>query len=560
MSGPANAAASSRRRGQPPAVHDPDVEQPVREVDTPAGREPHPVVGAVARRTAATTAVRSPAEFGAAADGARCAAPAARRAPRPASRRSAGDQRSPLPHQLRIHAQAEGVEEDAPRGAATRNRAHVHRDGLAVCGRARRRSRSPSTPRSWAKWFRVPPGSTASGRPCRRAISAAALTVPSPPHTPSTRARAAAFSSSSCSRAGFAHHDLGVRQRVRAAPGPGPGLPAPVFATMTSPPPSGSAGASRARPGRRRHAGPGSAPGRVPRTPRPRPARRPRGRRSGSGRRCTRGRAPPRRRAAPPPRPSRRDSSATPVGERRRGRGVSGGERRGDRLPLQPPDQPGPGPAPAGGRRTDRLPRVLIVGGGQGQRGDAARRPPGGPAACRSPPRAAAVANHSSPWLALRLSRGSTRSAPGQCRERHRLEEPQVQGRSRSTQAVPARDRGRSGRRQGCGSCRTAYPGSGVFLPAADGLRRVVLKWVCPAAPACPENACPWDTWKPRTSSTTSPTGRALLGDVSFRVGEGAVVALVGPERRGQDDPAPADLRRARTARRHRHRRAAGSA
>ena len=31
------------------------------------------------------------------------------------------------------------------------------------------------------------------------------------------------------------------------------------------------------------------------------------------------------------------------------------------------------------------------------------------------------------------------------------------------------------------------------------------------------------------------PDGRVLLDEVSFRVGEGAVVALVGPERLGQD-------------------------
>ena len=39
------------------------------------------------------------------------------------------------------------------------------------------------------------------------------------------------------------------------------------------------------------------------------------------------------------------------------------------------------------------------------------------------------------------------------------------------------------------------------------------------------------------------PDGRVLLDDVSFRVGEGAVVALVGPNGVGQDHPA-ADHRR----------------
>ena len=48
------------------------------------------------------------------------------------------------------------------------------------------------------------------------------------------------------------------------------------------------------------------------------------------------------------------------------------------------------------------------------------------------------------------------------------------------------------------------------------------------------------------------PDGRALLGDVSFRVGEGAVVALVGPNGAGQDDAAAADLRGAEAARRQR--------
>ena len=32
------------------------------------------------------------------------------------------------------------------------------------------------------------------------------------------------------------------------------------------------------------------------------------------------------------------------------------------------------------------------------------------------------------------------------------------------------------------------------------------------------------------------PDGRVLLGDVSFRVGDGAVVALVGANGAGQDD------------------------
>ena len=39
------------------------------------------------------------------------------------------------------------------------------------------------------------------------------------------------------------------------------------------------------------------------------------------------------------------------------------------------------------------------------------------------------------------------------------------------------------------------------------------------------------------------PDGRVLLDEVSFRVGEGAVVALVGAERLRQDDAA-ADHRR----------------
>ena len=41
-----------------------------------------------------------------------------------------------------------------------------------------------STPRAWAKWFSVPPGTTSSGILWAAATSAAAFTVPSPPATP----------------------------------------------------------------------------------------------------------------------------------------------------------------------------------------------------------------------------------------------------------------------------------------------------------------------------------------------------------------------------------------
>ena len=46
------------------------------------------------------------------------------------------------------------------------------------------------------------------------------------------------------------------------------------------------------------------------------------------------------------------------------------------------------------------------------------------------------------------------------------------------------------------------------------------------------------------------PDGRLLLDDVSFRVGEGAKVALVGAERRRQDHAAADRRRRPRPARR----------
>ena len=52
-----------------------------------------------------------------------------------------------------------------------------------------------------------------------------------------------------------------------------------------------------------------------------------------------------------------------------------------------------------------------------------------------------------------------------------------------------------------------------------------------------------WATSTSTASSSTCPDGRRLLDDVTFRVGEGAKVALVGAERRRQDHPA-ADRRR----------------
>ena len=60
--------------------------------------------------------------------------------------------------------------------------------------------------------------------------------------------------------------------------------------------------------------------------------------------------------------------------------------------------------------------------------------------------------------------------------------------------------------------------------------------------------------------SHTLPNGRVLLDDVSFRVGDGAKVALVGAERRRQDHPAADDRRRPRRATSGIVSRAAGSA
>ncbi|AMW13977.1 hypothetical protein A4E84_33470 [Streptomyces qaidamensis] len=64
------------------------------------------------------------------------------------------------------------------------------------------------------------PGSTARGRPLRRATRAAVFTVPSPPHTPSTRARPAASSSRTDTSPG-AHSTTSAPGRA-SAQGTGP--------------------------------------------------------------------------------------------------------------------------------------------------------------------------------------------------------------------------------------------------------------------------------------------------------------------------------------------------
>ena len=43
-----------------------------------------------------------------------------------------------------------------------------------------------------------------------------------------------------------------------------------------------------------------------------------------------------------------------------------------------------------------------------------------------------------------------------------------------------------------------------------------------------------WVTWMSPGSGTSLPDGRELFADVSFRVGEGAKVALVGPNGAGK--------------------------
>ena len=101
--------------------------------------------------------------------------------------------------------------------------------------------------------------------------------------------------------------------------------------------------------------------------------------------------------------------------EGRRRRRVPGREGGGDRLPLQLPYH-----RYRVQRRTLPAHRPLAerVDGrrGDGQRGDPRAAPPGGTAALLpSAAMPAAAPNHSRPWLALRLSRGSTGSAPGQC-------------------------------------------------------------------------------------------------------------------------------------------------
>ncbi len=81
------------------------------------------------------------------------------------------------------------------------------------------------------------------------ATSAAAFTVPSPPQTPRTRARAAAFSNSVSTSAGSlstisAPGSASCRACIRSA------VPEALFATTTRPVPSGSAGAfACGRPG-----------------------------------------------------------------------------------------------------------------------------------------------------------------------------------------------------------------------------------------------------------------------------------------------------------------------
>lgn len=139
-------------------------------------------------------------------------------------------------------------------------------------------------------------------------------------------------------------------------------------------------------------------------------------------------------------------------------------------------------------RRTAPLPTVLMATEARASEAtprSAARRARALPPSVAMP---AAAPNHSSPWLALRLNRGSTASAPGQCRSAtpwnalrsrcwsqplRRVDEVKVEGRGRvdMAQRIPgpaalnqeARGEGPSGVRPGArgGRCPCARGASG---------------------------------------------------------------------------------------------------
>ncbi len=296
---------------------------------------------------------------------------------------------------------------------------------------ARPRSRSSSTPRSWAKWFSVPPGSTARGRPCSSATSAAAFTVPSPPHTPSTRARAAALRNSVRVSAG-SHSTSSARGRMPSRACTRSELPDPLLATTTRPSPSSSAGTSvRGRAGGTSR----SRVGIMPRTANAAPAPRAAPATTSLGKWTpvyTRDNATDQAIGATA-RPQAGDSSATPVANAAADAACPDGNEVviGWRFSCRPS---GTGSSTGRGRRTDRLPRVLMVSEArlsEARPRAAARRPRG----VRPAAMTAAVANHSTPWFALRLSRGRTGSAYGQFRSAANSNSRESRARSRSRRA-----------------------------------------------------------------------------------------------------------------------------
>ncbi len=83
-----------------------------------------------------------------------------------------------------------------PSGHAARPTSAVTASPAAI---ARATSSIVWLPRSAAKWLKVPPGKTARGTWWRAAVSLAAFTVPSPPHTPSAPPAATALEAASSS-------------------------------------------------------------------------------------------------------------------------------------------------------------------------------------------------------------------------------------------------------------------------------------------------------------------------------------------------------------------------
>lgn len=281
----------------------------------------------------------------------------------------------------------------------------------------------------------------------RRATRAAVFTVPSPPYTPSTRARPAASSSRADTSPG-AHSTTSApgrasrRARARSA------VPEALFATRTSPSPRSSAGTSAC--GR---AGGVTWPrvGTSPRTANAAPAPRAAPARASLGRRtpvCTRDRVTEAATGATTaPQPG--DSSATPVANAAADAACPSGNEgvtgcRFSRRSRRTSRTGGTACAAGWGRRTERLPRAPAVREAtprEARPRAAALRARG----VRLTARAAAAANQSAPWPAPRPSRGRTGSAPGRRR-------PAAASKRRRSRV---RARSRRGRCPGFGTVRS---------------------------------------------------------------------------------------------------------